>query len=138
MRVERLGKEWLYEYGKGVHRTVIGDYQAHDAVNADFALMVYENVQRFCYCTVRLMSDMAFMPYGGIFPDFRGQRAAQVGFNLMVDELVKLKRLVGFQTAQDNIAMQILGLKRGFLFCGVGVQDGKLIIQMVLEGVKNV
>lgn len=134
MRVEKFGRDWLEKNADYFHRQVIGKQYVQNAAVADFALVTFDEKNLpISYCTVRLIGGMAFMPFGGTLPDFRGKRVSQKAFNMMVDELISLKKFVGFECKQDNRAMLILGLKKGFYVTGVRSVDGFILVQMVLE-----
>jgi len=130
-------EEWIKRFQAPAYQAAFAkDPSDMDPSLFDLAILgVDEETDKpISYMTCKQQSEHAiFIEYGGVFPDFRGSPKSQQFFNDGMTYLQKAgAKIINFATTNDNVKMQIMGLKAGFRCMGCYMDGSKLFLEYSL------
>lgn len=136
MNIMRVDSEQWALLSKDAHLVVFNEDKDPRKERISFALIGGEEDPCF-YLTVReVMSDYAYLPYGGLFKPSRGNGSAHDFFKMSMKHLSGLGyNKVSFLVENTNKAMLIVALKYGMEIIGVRHFKGDTLVEFFKEGV---
>ena len=133
---------WIKKFQSTAYQAVFcNDPSDQDPSLFDYALIGIdeETDLPISYVTCKqLNAHTMFLEYGGVAPEYRNTPKSQSIFIEAIKYLQKAgAKIINFATTNDNVKMQILGLKAGFKCMGCYMDGSKLFLEYSLYQGEN-